>query len=165
MQIAEDMQLIAGHMLMQWLYAQRGTPGGQALNVPRRVLGSSSFAGAAFVDAALSVGHDVLGIQPLGGAFPHLPAVRGNLRAAAYRFRQLDLNTDFEAICTALAEFGPSKSSDFAGQVWSRKASRPGQWYRTNIVSKVRLHEFLRSLRASRSTSRLDTGISAARIR
>jgi D-sedoheptulose 7-phosphate isomerase len=23
MQIAEDMQLIAGHMIMQWLYAQR----------------------------------------------------------------------------------------------------------------------------------------------
>ena len=27
MQIAEDMQLIVGHMLMQWLYAQRGSAG------------------------------------------------------------------------------------------------------------------------------------------
>jgi len=31
MQIAEDMQLIAGHMLMQWLYAQRGSAGAARL--------------------------------------------------------------------------------------------------------------------------------------
>jgi D-sedoheptulose 7-phosphate isomerase len=31
MQIAEDMQLVAGHMVMQWLYAQRGSAGAARL--------------------------------------------------------------------------------------------------------------------------------------
>jgi|SRR5882672_1405224 len=122
------------------------------------VLGSSSFAGAAFVDAALSVGHDVLGINRSAEPSAIFLPYRGNLRAAAYRFRQLDLNTDFEAICTALAEFGPSQIVDFAGQGMVAESWRdPAQWYRTNIVSKVRLHEFLRQLRGLQKYVRVST--------
>lgn len=110
------------------------------------VLGSNSFAGAAFVDAALSAGHDVIGINR--SPEPHrafLPA-RANPRAAAYRFLQLDVNHDLAGICSALDEFEPAWVVDFAGQGMVAESWKwPHQWYETNIVAKVKLHDFLRT--------------------
>jgi len=160
MQIAEDMQLIAGHMLMQWLYAQRGASGaGQALNVRVAVLGSSSFAARRFVDAALSVGHDVLGITARR-SLPHLPAYRGNLRAAALTVPQLDLNTDFEAIWHGARRVRTVPNRRFRWPGYGRgKAGATRRSGPDEIVSKVRLHEFLRQLRGLQKYVRvLDTG-------
>ncbi len=110
------------------------------------VLGSNSFAGAGFVDAALTAGHTVLGINR--SAEPHtafLPYQR-NARASAYRFAQLDLNADLPAICNELSAFEPASVVEFAGQGMVAESWKwPHQWYETNIVAKVRLHEFLRT--------------------
>lgn len=110
------------------------------------VLGSNSFAGAGFVDAALRHGHDVLGISrsPEGQAF-FLP-YKANARADAYSFARLDLNRDREEIEGRLEEFRPEFIVDFAAQSMVAESWRhPEQWYQTNIVSKVRLHDFLRA--------------------
>src|SRR5919108_5705205 len=110
------------------------------------VLGSNSFAGAVFVDSAISAGDEVLGINRSPEPSPIFLPYRNNARASAYRFRQLDLNRDFNAVCAALAEFGPAFVVDFAGQgMVAESWSRPEQWYETNIVAKVKLHEFLRT--------------------
>ena len=66
------------------------------------VIGSNSFAGAAFVDAALSAGHEVLGINRSAEGSPLFLPYKTNPRAAAYSFRQLDLNREMEPVCTAL---------------------------------------------------------------
>ena len=109
------------------------------------VLGSNSFAGASFVDAALSAGHDLLGINRSPEGSPiFLPHLR-NARADAYVFQQLDLNRDFAAVCSSLSTFEPEYVVDFAGQgMVAESWTMPEQWYQTNIVSKVRLHDFLR---------------------
>jgi dTDP-glucose 4,6-dehydratase len=61
-----------------------------------------------------------------------------------YRFLQLDLNHDFERICSELKRFEPQVIVDFAGQgMVAESWQRPEQWYQTNIVSKVKLHQFL----------------------
>jgi len=66
-------------------------------------------------------------------------------QVASFRFLQLDLNRDFEKICEVLDEFQPEVISDFAGQgMVAESWQAPGQWYQTNIVSKVRLHHFLK---------------------
>jgi dTDP-glucose 4,6-dehydratase len=110
------------------------------------VLGSNSFAGAAFVDAALGAGHEVLGINRSPEPSLIFLPYRQNSRASAYRFRQLDLNHDFETVCAALRDFAPTFVVDFAGQgMVAESWSRPEQWYQTNIVAKVKLHEFLRT--------------------
>jgi dTDP-glucose 4,6-dehydratase len=110
------------------------------------VLGSNSFAAASFVDAALSAGHDVLGIsRSAEPSAPFLPYKR-NARVAAYRFAQLDINCDLPAICSALDAFEPVFVVDFAGQgMVAESWNAPHQWYETNIVAKVRLHDFLRT--------------------
>lgn len=109
------------------------------------VLGSTSFAGAAFVSRALADGAEVIGISrsPEGPALflPH----RAAEVAGQYRFQQGDLNNDLSAIDTLLGEFRPQVIVDFAGQgMVAESWSDPAQWYTTNIVSKVRLHDLLR---------------------
>lgn len=109
------------------------------------VLGSNSFAGASFVDAALSAGHEVLGMnRSAEGSAIFLP-YRRNARAASYVFQQLDLNRDLDAVFAGLSAFEPGHVVDFAGQgMVAESWGAPEQWYQTNIVAKVRLHDFLR---------------------
>jgi len=134
------------------------------------VLGSNSFAGAWFVDVALSAGHGVLGVnRSAEGSAIFLP-YRANSRAKDYVFRQLDLNRDAEAICEALVAYEPEYIVDFAGQgMVAESWRRPEQWYRTNIVAKVRLHDFLRQQPWLRKYVRASTpevyGSAAHRIR
>lgn len=109
------------------------------------VLGSNSFSAASFVDAALAAGHEVLGINRSPEPSLIFLPYRKNPRAQAYAFRQLDLNNDLETIFTALEGFRPAFVADFAGQgMVAESWQRPEQWYRTNIVSKVQLHDYLR---------------------
>lgn len=110
------------------------------------MLGSNSFAGAAFVHAALSAGHEVLGINRSTEGSPLFLPYKANPRAAAYSFRQLDLNAQMEPVCAALEGFAPAFVVDFAGQgMVAESWNWPEQWYETNIVAKVRLHDFLRA--------------------
>jgi dTDP-glucose 4,6-dehydratase len=109
------------------------------------VLASNSFAGSAFVASALTRGYAVLGLsrspEPADVFLPYkqVPQSRN------FQFRQVDINTDFEAACEALAAFKPEIIADFAGQgMVAESWHAPEQWYQTNIVSKVRLHQFLR---------------------
>src|SRR5438128_6481819 len=109
------------------------------------VLGSNSFAGSSFVDAALTAGHHVLGINRSPESAPIFLPYRANPRADGYIFKQLDLNHDLGAICRVLSEFEPAFVVDLAGQgMVAESWHDPEQWYETNIVSKVRLHDFLR---------------------
>lgn len=110
------------------------------------VLGSNSFAGATFVDTALSGGHELFGVNRSAEASQIFLPYKANPRACAYTFRQLDLNRNMELVCSALDEFAPSFIVDFAGQGMVAESWKwPEQWYETNIVAKVRLHEFLRT--------------------
>lgn len=110
------------------------------------VLGSNSFAGSCFVNAALTAGHKVIGINrsPEG---PHFfLRYRHNSRRANYQFHQLDLNRDLAGIKELVISATPDYVVDFAGQgMVAESWLHPEQWYQTNIISKVRLHDFLRS--------------------
>jgi dTDP-glucose 4,6-dehydratase len=109
------------------------------------VLGSNSFAGSVFVDSALTEGHRVWGINRSAESSAVFLPCRSNPRASAYVFRQLDINYDLPAICQLLDEVKPDYLVDFAGQgMVAESWQDPAQWYQTNIVSKAKLHDFLR---------------------
>jgi dTDP-glucose 4,6-dehydratase len=109
------------------------------------VLGSNSFSGSWFVDAALTAGYEVLGFNRSAEPSPIFLPYRNNSRSSAYVFRQLDLNEDLKTITSELQDFRPAFVVDFAGQgMVAESWIRPEQWYRTNFVSKVLLHDFLR---------------------
>jgi dTDP-glucose 4,6-dehydratase len=109
------------------------------------ILGSNSFAASAFAAHALDLGHDVLGISRSPEAAPVFLSCPAHQRAHALRFVQADLRSEFERVCSALEEFSPEHVVDFAGQgMVAESWHAPDQWYATNIVAKVRLHDFLR---------------------
>lgn len=109
------------------------------------VLGSNSFAGCWFVDAALSAGFSVVGInRSAEGPALFLP-YRKNINRGHYRFYRQDINRDRKDIEALLSSVRPAYFVDFAGQgMVAESWQHPEQWFQTNIVAKVRLHDFLR---------------------
>ena len=109
------------------------------------VLASNSFAGSAYVAHALATGSEVLGISRSPEPDAMFLPYKSLEHAPAFQFLRLDLNHDLERICDALTAFRPEVIVDFAGQgMVAESWHAPEQWYQTNIVSKVRLHHFLK---------------------
>ena len=109
------------------------------------VLGSNSFAGAACVARALSEGADVIGfnrsLEPSSIFLPYHNVKDGG----SYTFIQADINRDLDSILSRLDTFRPQVVVDFAGQgMVAESWQNPAQWYNTNIVAKVKLHDQLR---------------------
>jgi len=109
------------------------------------VLGSNSFAGSVFVARALREGAEVVGFNrsPEGSSiflpYREVPLPR------RYSFVQADINRDLPIIIEAIEQFQPEVVVDFAGQgMVAESWGDPAQWYETNIVAKVRLHDQLR---------------------
>ncbi len=109
------------------------------------VLASNSFAGSAYVSKALLEGSEVLGISRSPEPDEMFLPYRRLAQASRFQFRQMDLNHDFNELCATLSDFRPDVVADFAGQgMVAESWHAPEQWYQTNIVSKVRLHHYLK---------------------
>jgi len=109
------------------------------------VMGSNSFSGSHFVAHLLSEGSEVLGIsrspEPIDVflAYKWKPHDR-------FQFRQLDLNHELPEIMREIDDFRPEYIVNFAaqgmvGQSWQK----PEDWFMTNTVSMVNLHDQLRT--------------------
>jgi len=108
------------------------------------VIGSNSFSGASFVDYLLQQGHDVIGIsrsvEPIPAMLPY--KWRDHSR---FHFHQLDLNRDTDAIAQAIDDARPDYVFNFAAQSMVAESwRRPQDWYQTNVVANVKLHDRLR---------------------
>lgn len=109
------------------------------------VLGSNSFAGSSFVNYLLNQGHNVTGISRSSKPHDTLLAYGKHTRLSNYTFRQLDVNQDFDAVISCIQKQKPKVIVDFAGQgMVAESWDKPEQWYQTNIVAKVKLHNALR---------------------
>jgi len=111
------------------------------------VLGSNSFSGASFADALLEQGCEVLGVsrspEPDVAFLPY----RWGGRERNFRFFQLDLNTDLDAIIDVASRERPDYVVNFAAQSMVAESwKNPDHWFTTNVVSTIRLHERLRQL-------------------
>lgn len=109
------------------------------------VLGSNSFAGAAFIAKALKDGVEVLGFNRSPEASAIFLPYRRSRNVGLYRFVRADINHDLDSITTHLEAFRPQAIIDFAGQgMVAESWANPEQWYTTNLLAKVRLYERLR---------------------
>lgn len=109
------------------------------------VLGANSFAGAQLISQALSSFKTVIGINRSPEHSDIFLPYKQQIRKANYRFYQLDINHDFDAICQLLTQEQPDYIIDLAGQgMVAESWQTPEQWYQTNIVAKVKLHNFLK---------------------
>lgn len=111
------------------------------------VIGSNSFSGSHFIQHCLGQGAEVLGISrspQLARAF--LP-YRWNGEPEHFHFLQADINTELAKAISSLTEFGPDYVVNFAAQgMVSQSWQNPLDWYRTNTLAMVDLHEQLRKL-------------------
>jgi len=108
------------------------------------VIGSNSFSGASFVDFALQQGVKVIGtsrsVEPIDAMLPYKWREHGN-----FSFHQLDLNKDLAGIESLLQDLKPRYVVNFAAQSMVGESwHSPQDWFMTNVVSTVNLHDILR---------------------
>jgi len=108
------------------------------------VIGSNSFSGASFCDFALAQGARVLGtsrsIEPVDALLPYKWHDHSQ-----FSFHQLDLNKDLAAIMSLIEQEKPAYVVNFAAQSMVGESwQTPGDWFMTNAVSTIRLHDELR---------------------
>lgn len=114
------------------------------------VLGCNSFSGSHFVRHALEQGCTVLGVsrspEPHAAFWP-LAWDGGAALKPRFTFVQADLNQELPRVRDAFAAFGPEAVVNFAalGMV-AESWKYPLDYYRTNLLAQVALHEELRRL-------------------
>jgi len=112
------------------------------------VLGSNSFSGASFVRYLLDKGHDVIGFsrsqEPESVFLPYrwLKEVQDK-----FYFVKADLNNDLEILIKVIDKEKPAYIVNFAalGMV-AQSWKKPEDWYQTNVVAQVKLHNQLRKI-------------------
>ena len=110
------------------------------------VIGSNSFSGATFIRHLLEKGHEVIGISrspEYNNVF--LPYKWLEEELDKFQFDQANLNYDLEKIIKIIENKGPRFIVNFSalGMV-AESWKKPEDWYQTNVVSQVRLHDQLR---------------------
>jgi dTDP-glucose 4,6-dehydratase len=108
------------------------------------VIGSNSFSGATFVDFALKQGVRVIGTsrskEPVDALLPYKWHDHSN-----FQFHQLDLNLHLAEIMAQIQAERPAYVVNFAAQSMVAESWRdPADWFMTNAVSTIKLHDELR---------------------
>lgn len=111
------------------------------------VIGANAFSGQDFIDYALDATD--FGITGVSRS-PERPALflrhAGRQDRSRYRFRQLDLNKDMEALIELIRSERPSHIVNFAAQSEVAPSwEHPEHWFATNTVALARLVNFLRT--------------------
>lgn len=126
--------------------------------IPIAVLGSNSFAGASVVRRLLEDGADVVGFNRSAEGSAIFLQYRWGEFSGTYRFVKADINHNLDEIAQILNDFKPKVVVDFMGQGMVAESWRhPDQWYTTNVLSKVRLHEILLKLNGLERYIRIST--------
>lgn len=108
------------------------------------IIGSNSFSGASFADYAVTQGAHVFGVsrspEPPNSFLPYKWNKHTN-----FIFHQLDLNHDLPAILDLIAAERAPFVVNFAAQSMVGESwQNPVDWFMTNTVSTVKLHDGLR---------------------
>ncbi|OGT39870.1 MAG: dTDP-glucose 4,6-dehydratase [Gammaproteobacteria bacterium RIFCSPHIGHO2_12_FULL_36_30] len=109
------------------------------------ILGSNSFAGSSLVNYLLTREQNVIGASRSTEPNPVLLSYSNNLNKKLFQFFQYDINSHFNELIALIEKEKPNYIVDLVGQgMVAESWKNPEQWYQTNFVSKVRLHNYLR---------------------
>ena len=110
------------------------------------VIGSNSFSGSNFTSYLLRRDYEVLAIsrsEEINDVF--LPYRWTKRNISNLSFIQLDVNKDLDEIIRKIKAFRPTYIVNFAAQgMVAESWKKPEDWYQTNLVSQVKLHDCLR---------------------
>ena len=109
------------------------------------VIGSNSFSGSNFIHHILKKKHKVLGLsrsKEINSIFLPYKNINKN---KTFKFLQMDLNYQLDRIIKLMHDFKPEYIINFAAQgMVAESWKNPTDWYKTNVLSQVKLHDHLR---------------------
>ncbi len=112
------------------------------------IIGSNSFSGSQFVNFLLENNNNVLGVsrsEEINEVY--LPYKWDNSDLDDFKFFQIDLNKNLNELTEILNQFKPEYIVNFAAQgMVAQSWESPQDWYQTNVVGQVKLHDLLRKM-------------------
>ncbi len=109
------------------------------------VIGSNSFSGAQFIDYLLENKQDVMGVSRSKELNPVFLPYTNSADISNYQFYQIDINSDLDELLELVHQFKPGYIVNFAAQgMVAQSWKTPEDWYQTNVVGQVKLHNALR---------------------
>lgn len=111
------------------------------------IIGSNSFSGSSFISYLLSQGYKVLGISRSRQINKVFLPFKWIQEEKDFKFKQIDLNHDLEVLMKWIDEEKPNYIINFAAQgMVAQSWKSPQDWYQTNVLAQVKLHDRLREL-------------------
>ena len=112
------------------------------------VIGSNSFSGSQFIKYLIDNGNNVIGVSRSNEINDvYLPYKWGN-KKGSFKFYSIDINLQLDELVEILNDFKPEYVVNFAAQgMVAQSWETPQDWYQTNVVGQVKLHDQLRKLK------------------
>jgi dTDP-glucose 4,6-dehydratase len=117
------------------------------LEIPRRilVLGANSFAGSTFINHISHYDFKVVGTSRSPKSTLNNLVLKDAIKSGKYIFHKIDINLNLGELIKIIQDFKPSYIIDFAGQgMVAESWAHPTQWYKTNILAKIDIFEYLK---------------------
>ncbi len=122
------------------------------------VLGANSFGGSSAIKRLVNDGFDVVGINRSAHTQHELLVHSECLNAKNYNFFRLNINEDYDELISIISREQPEFVVDFAGQgMVAQSWDNPEQWYKTNLLTKSKLHKWLLSCSSLKKYVRIST--------
>ena len=108
------------------------------------ILGSNSFAGSCYIDYLLNKNYQVYGFSRSNEPKKLLLKYKFNKNISNFKFYKFDINNDLNILKKFIIKNKIDYIVDFLGQgMVAESWAHPHHWYQTNIISKVKLYDFL----------------------
>ena len=112
------------------------------------IIGSNSFSGAQFIKYLLQNDYEVVGISRSEEINTVYLPYKWEKLEGNFRFHQIDINHQLDELIDIMVDFKPEYIVNFAAQgMVAQSWETPQDWYQTNVVAQVKLHDQLRKLK------------------
>ena len=109
------------------------------------VIGSNSFSGSYYVDYLLNKKHNVIGVSRSKEVKNVYLKYKNNRYIRNFKYYKIDLNKNLIKLFNIIKKFRPDYIINFSSQGMVAESWRnPQDWYNTNTLSTIKLHDFLR---------------------
>ena len=112
------------------------------------VIGSNSFSGAQFIKFLIENGHNVIGVSRSNQINDVYLPYKWENKKENFKFYSIDINQQLAELVEILNDLKPEYVVNFAAQgMVAQSWETPQDWYQTNVVGQVKLHDQLRKLK------------------
>ena len=112
------------------------------------IIGSNSFSGSNFINFILSKKKRVIGVSRSNEINKVYLPYKSNKYVRNFSFFKIDLNKDCLKLVKIIKKFKPNYIINFSAQGMVAESWKyPLDWYNTNLISQIRLHESIRKFK------------------